>query len=196
MTPWEKLLELLKDVAPTLAGVAGAAVGGPAVGAVVAAAARKMAGKGDDASLDDVASTILADPDKLLQFRLESRRLEADLTKARLAHDSTDRAQASADMAAVNATMRAESQSEHWAQWGWRPFWGFASGTAFVFVCGLVCYLGYEAVISRDAAALRMIPELVMSFSILFGTPAAILGVASWHRGKMKLAMAGERPGA
>mgnify|MGYP001176819404 CR=1 FL=1 len=86
----------------------------------------------------------------------------------------------------VNETMRVEAQAERWWVSGWRPFWGFVSAAAFLVVCGLVCWLAFQAVASRDAEALRMIPELVMSMSVLFGIPAAILGIASWHRGKEK----------
>jgi hypothetical protein len=92
----------------------------------------------------------------------------------------------------VNRTMRVESKSDDpWTR-RWRPFWGFASGCAFVFVCILVCFLGYEAVTGANENALRMIPDLVTAFATLFAIPGAILGVASWHRGKMQRIEAGE----
>lgn len=87
---------------------------------------------------------------------------------------------------AVNATMQAESKAEHWPQYSWRPYWGFISGTAFLFVVILCCMLGWEAVIEKQAEALRMIPDLVTAFSMLFAIPGAILGVTAWHRGAMQ----------
>lgn len=93
----------------------------------------------------------------------------------------------SKNIAEVNATMRAESTSEHWAQWMWRPFWGFASGLAFAVVSVLCCWLAYQAVMTGDMVAIGMIPQLVGSFATLFAIPGAILGVASWWRGKQKV---------
>jgi len=87
---------------------------------------------------------------------------------------------------AVNKTMQDESKSEHWPQWSWRPFWGFASGTAFIFVSALVCMLAYQAVIGGKPEAMAMIPQLVGSFATPFAIPGAILGVSAWHRGKMQ----------
>lgn len=87
---------------------------------------------------------------------------------------------------AVNRTMQAESKSEHWPQYSWRPFWGFISGIAFLFVAMLCCYLGYKAVVSGKTEILRMIPELVTAFAMLFSIPGAILGVTAWQRGKQK----------
>lgn len=87
---------------------------------------------------------------------------------------------------AVNQTMQAEAKAEHWPQYSWRPYWGFISGTAFGFVVGLCCLLGWRAVIGHDANALKMIPELVTAFAALFAIPGAILGVTAWHRGQQK----------
>lgn len=87
---------------------------------------------------------------------------------------------------AVNQTMQAESKSEHWPQYSWRPFWGFVSGLAFLFVVVLCCFLGYSAVIGKNPEALRMVPDLVTAFSTLFMIPGAILGVTAWHRGALK----------
>jgi hypothetical protein len=84
----------------------------------------------------------------------------------------------------VNETMRAEAKSEHWPQWSWRPYWGFISGTAFLVVCVLVCNLAYQAVLGGKPEAMAMIPQVISAMATLFAIPGAILGVASWHRGK------------
>ena len=87
---------------------------------------------------------------------------------------------------AVNTTMQAEAKSEHWPQYSWRPFWGFISAIAFLFVVVLCCYLAYKGVLMGKPEALTMIPQLVFAFAGLFGIAGAILGVASWHRGAQK----------
>lgn len=86
----------------------------------------------------------------------------------------------------VNATMRSEAQSEKWPQYSWRPFWGFISAIAFLFVVVLCCFLAYKGVMMGKPEALTMIPQLVFAFAGLFGIAGAILGVASWHRGAQK----------
>lgn len=87
---------------------------------------------------------------------------------------------------AVNVTMQAESKSEQWPQYSWRPFWGFVSGLAFLIVVSFCCFLGYKAVIGGDTDALEMIPKLVTAFAALFTIAGAILGVTAWHRGLQK----------
>lgn len=87
---------------------------------------------------------------------------------------------------AVNITMQAEAKSEHWPQWSWRPFWGFSSALAFLFVAGLCCVLAYQAILGGRPESIAMIPQLVAAFATLFTIPGAILGVTAWHRGKEK----------
>jgi len=89
-------------------------------------------------------------------------------------------------MTIINQTMQAEAKSEHWAQWGWRPYWGFISGTAFLAVCIFVCYLGKAAILTKDPNAIAMIPMAVGSFTTLFAVPGAILGITAWGRNKLK----------
>lgn len=93
---------------------------------------------------------------------------------------------------AVNETMRAEAHSEHWMQYSWRPVWGFVSALAFLCLVIAVGILAYKAIADGNQNAMAMIPQLISSATMLFGIPAAILGVASWHRGKEKRIRAGE----
>lgn len=76
MSFWDDLLETVKDVAPTLAGAAATAAGGPAVGAIAAAAARKVLGADADTDIEEVAAQVLGDPEKLQAFRLQMRQAE------------------------------------------------------------------------------------------------------------------------
>jgi hypothetical protein len=86
----------------------------------------------------------------------------------------------------VNKTMQTESQSEHWIQYSWRPFWGFVSAFSFLVLVIFVCVLAWRAITKADANAMAMIPQLVFNFTTLFAIPGAILGVTAWHRGKQK----------
>ena len=110
-------------------------------------------------------------PVLIAQYEAETRRLES-----------------------VNQTMQAESRSEHWPQYSWRPFWGFASAAAFFIVTAFVCVLGWQAIQGRMPEALPVLPMLISSFATLFAIPGAILGVAAWHRGKQQRLAAGETP--
>ena len=87
---------------------------------------------------------------------------------------------------AVNATMVAEAQSEHWPQYSWRPFWGFISGFAFLLVVIMICVIIVIAVRNGKAEILGIIPAIISAFTALFAIPGAILGVSAWHRGKQK----------
>jgi hypothetical protein len=83
MSFWSRLLDTAKDVAPSLAGAAATAAGGPAIGAIVAAAARKAVGAGDEASVEDVAQQVLGDPEALQRFRFAMRRAELEELRIR-----------------------------------------------------------------------------------------------------------------
>ena len=64
-----KLSDLLRNVAPTLAGVLGSAAGGPLVGAAVKTLGEKLLGK-SDATVTEVEDAVAAlPPDKLVELR-------------------------------------------------------------------------------------------------------------------------------
>ena len=91
----------------------------------------------------------------------------------------------------IGETMQVESQSEHWPQYSWRPFWGFASGSAFFAICIFFCFLAWRAITKMDAAAMAMIPQLVTSFVPLFAIAGSVLGIATWGRNRLKEKQAG-----
>lgn len=139
----------------------------------VANIAKSVTGQSD---VKTAVDAINADPALALEFQ-----------KAWLATELALEQEETKRMQMVNETMRAEAQSEHWPQWSWRPFWGFASGLAFLLVAGLCCWLGFDAVRTKDTTAIGMIPQLVSAFAALFAIPGAILGVAAWKRGQEKI---------
>lgn len=140
---------------------------------------------------DEQAETLqkmeAANQEELQRIALEKYKIEADIAKTEI-EESTKQIEA------VNASMQSENKStEPWAA-KWRPFWGFTSAIAFiVYIVGLVVIVGI-AVYNKDVSMLKEIPSLVFAISVLFGIPASILGVASWHRGVMQRIQAGEQP--
>jgi len=92
------------------------------------------------------------------QTDMEALAIEADKQRVQNASD-------------INSTMRAESASEHWPSYSWRPFIGFIFG-----IMAFSCYFVLPLMHITPPA----VPESVW---LSFG---AILGVASWHRGKMQ----------
>lgn len=121
-----------------------------------------------------------ADPAKILELKTLQLQNKSRLQEIILGNE-TER------LKAINETMQIESKSEKWWQSGWRPFWGFISGVAFLFVCIMVCFLAYQAVSKADSNAMAMIPQLITTMSTLFAVPGAILGISAWHRGKEKI---------
>jgi hypothetical protein len=90
----------------------------------------------------------------------------------------------------VNQTMRVEATSADPWQRRWRPFWGFLSAIQFnVCATGIIGIAGY-AIYKRDVEMIRSLPDLVTALAMLFTIPGAILGVASWLRGKTQLEQA------
>lgn len=174
----DKLLGGLKAIAPTVANIAL-----PGSGSAVEAILRKVAGSPPEAPMEQVAAKIAADP----LLYLEAKR------QILVAENRANEIEAGI-VTTVNATMQVEAKSEHWAQWGWRPYWGFVSASAFGVVCVYVMVLLHRAVIGGQAEIIASIPAIVSAIAMLFGIPAAILGVASWHRGVEKRIKAGDAP--
>jgi hypothetical protein len=173
---WKDLVEHLKQFAPTLLGAAGTVAGGPVAGAALAAVARAIAGKGEDADLDDVASAILGSPE--LRVKMEEIALQREL-----AHLDIEKATMDAETArleTVNATMRSEAGADDAWTRRWRPFWGYMSAVAFFVQVVSVAYVMF---VGGDASLLNALGSL----SVFWTVPLAVLGVSAWSRGQEKL---------
>ena len=70
---------------------------------------------------------------------------------------------------AVNATMQGETKSDHWPSYSWRPFIGFVAGLMIFGVYFVLPLIG------------KQVPPVPETTWLTLG---AILGVASWFRGK------------
>lgn len=87
--------------------------------------------------------------------------------------------------------MQAETTSSDPWQRRWRPFIGYVTGATFGVTCVFTLVLLGIAIFQRNADAMRAIPDVVNTMTLLFGVPGAILGIASWGRSKAEVARAG-----
>ena len=164
---WKKTIA---KYAPTV----GAMFGAP--GVVAGNAIRSILNLSDE-STDEQVMEKLASPEGQEKVRLAEIAYRSQLLEA-----ESDR------IDAVNSTMRAESKSEHWMQWAWRPFNGFLF--AITLFANYALPSIFNALMSpflteRVALTSGIIPpEALMAWG-------AVLGVTAWHRGKEKIAKAG-----
>lgn len=168
-------LKKLKAFAPDIA--MAIASGGATLPALAAKAVGKALGKDikDQGQLQSEVEA--ASTEQMLAIARENNAFALEMAKLDVESQRT-----------VNETIRVEAQSDKWWVSGWRPFIGFVTGFTF-FVCAVfVCWLVYEAIDSKNADAMDMIPQVIFNFTLLFGIPGSILGIASHHRGKEKRA--------
>jgi hypothetical protein len=153
----------------------GTAIGRPAGGAIGSMLACVLGCKnepGEIAKAIDAkgpsAATMLTE----FQARHVERLEEIALDRARI--ESAERLET---IRQVNMTMRAETKSEHWPQWAWRPFNGFLFGAAIVAIYFVLPLIKVE------------IPDVPVAIWLLWGS---ILGVATIGRNQEKRAAAGD----
>ena len=168
-----------KDIGKKIAGVGlpllGTALGGPGGGAIGGMVAGLIGCKDDPA---EVAAAIDSDPGAVLpvlnDFQAKHRERLAEIALDRARVESEERR---ANLAQVNETMRAETKSEHWPQYSWRPFNGFLYPIAVLLIYFVLPIAG------------KSIPPVPAEVWIFWG---AILGVATWGRNKEKRVRAGD----
>lgn len=128
---------------------------------------RSVTGDPAETSIEQVAAKINADPALFIELQKQAMGHEVQLKQIE-----------AQNLATVNATMQAEGKSEHWPQWSWRPYNGFLYGTAVVLI---------YFVLPLIKIPVPTVPEFIW---LGWG---AILGVATWDRGKEKRVKAGEQ---
>ena|SRR3990172_6136533 len=107
---------------------------------------------------------ILKDPEQ----ELKATELAAKIDEAVDAHIDKR-------MESVNATMREEAKSEHWAQWLWRPMFGFTGSAILINNYILLPYFQKFGIVPIP------VPGEVWLMIM------AILGVAAYTRGQQKI---------
>ncbi len=173
---WADVAKYVADAAPImgkLLPIPGAGVAGALIAAEFGTKAEPQA-VFNKIKKDSTAAVRLAEIEKNNREMLQDQLLHAETARLK----------------SINKTMVAEAKSEHWPQYSWRPFWGFASGLAFLAVSILVCFLAYKAVLSGNMGAMSMVPALLGAFAAMFAIPGGILGIAAHHRGREKRAIA------
>ena len=118
--------------------------------------AKKVTGK---ETPEDAVTELKANPELLLAYKKAVLDQAVELDRI-----------AAGVVAQVNETMRTEATSDHWPTYSWRPFIGFSFGF-YISSLWLLPLFG--------AAPVIMSADTVMAVG-------AILGVASWFRGKMQ----------
>lgn len=147
------------------------AFGGPLAGEAVKFVGNKILGK-PDASPEEVKQALQGlSGDQIVQlkkldldFRAHLAEMGINLQIERIKADS-------ANLQSVNATMQTEAKADHWPTYTWRPFIGFVFG---------VMVMADYFVLPLAHVDPPIIPVEVW---YAFG---AVLGVASWYRGKMQ----------
>lgn len=162
---FSKIMNGIAAVAPTVANIAV-----PGSGTLVEKLMRNVTGD-KTSDIEDVAQKISENP----MLLAELHRIAADREVALLRIETEG---ASAQLESVNKTMRGEGQSEHWPQYSWRPFNGFMFP---------VCVAGIYGLLPAFGKTVPSVPEMVWVGWL------AILGVATWDRGKEKRSAAGEQ---
>lgn len=161
MGAFDKIVDGIKAVAPTVANLVV-----PGSGHLLEGLMRAVTGD-NESDIEDVAAKIEADPK--LYVELQKIAMEREVSLAQID---------AAKLATVNATMQAESKSEKWQQYSWRPFNGFCFPVAVIII---------YFVLPLFSKAVPEIPQWVWIGWL------SILGVATWDRGKEKRAKAGEQ---
>lgn len=159
---WKDLAGTVGKFAPML----GTLIGGPAgtaIGAMVAA------GLGVGNNPTEVAQALQINPDVAVKLRQIESDNQVELQKLLVQSEANRLAADTSAILAVNATMQAEANADHWPTYSWRPFVGFVFG---------VMFLGVYFVLPL---ARLPVPAVPTEAWLAIG---GVLGVASWFRGK------------
>lgn len=164
---------ILGGVAPTLA-TALSVVGGPA-GMVAGAALRAVSGAvlgHQDGTSDQVTQAIQAglSPDAIAALQKADNDFKVQMAQISAATEQASIKAGSDAIGDVNVTMQSEAKSDHWPSYTWRPFIGFTFGLYIVSLFVLPLFHVQPVSLSTD-----------MTLTI-----GAVLGVASFFRGKMQ----------
>jgi hypothetical protein len=176
---WKAVGEKVADAAPLL----GAALGGPG-GAKLGALISSALGTKNDPG--EVAAA-LGSPETLVKIReIESaervnlQRMATDLAVAEVNAEVTA-------SAAVNATMQVEAKAEHVMTKTWRPAIGWAVAIAVVLSVLTVFFAFGMALFGNNPKPLESLPGILAAIAGIVAVVSPILGIASWHRGKMQI---------
>jgi hypothetical protein len=164
---------ILGGVAPTLA-TALSVVGGPAgmvAGAALRAVSSAVLGH-QDGTTDQVTQAIQAglSPDAIAALQKADNDFKVSMAQIAAETEQASIKAGSDAIGDVNVTMQSESKSDHWPSYTWRPFIGFTFGLYIISLFVLPLFHVQPVSLSTDLTL----------------TIGAVLGVASFFRGKMQ----------
>jgi hypothetical protein len=159
---WNDISALIGKSAPIL----GTLIGGPA-GAAVGALIASGLGVGN--TPDEVSVALQTNPDAAVKLKQIEKERQVELQGLAVQHAGNVLAAETAQVQAVNQTMQVEAKSEKWPTYSWRPFCGFVFGISFFGVYFVLPLLKLP------------VPSIPFEAWAALG---AVLGVASWFRGK------------
>lgn len=155
-------MDWLKSLMP----VAASMLGGPVAGIAVKYLADKL---GVEAETAGAVTDAIQSMGTTTEGRIKLAEIDADLRKHAIDAGIDLERLAVQNAADINKTMQAETTAEHWPSYSWRPFCGFVFGVTF---------FGVYFVLPLLKLPVPSVPtEAWMSIG-------AVLGVASWFRGK------------
>lgn len=178
---WKTLGEQIAKIGLPLLGAALPVPGGAAIGAALASHLGVTSGNPEDILAALTGNSELAQKAREFEATHQER-----LVQAAYDYEIKMRQADNADIAAVNATMQADSTNsdkEAWYQKAWRPFNGFVVGLGSFVSTVFACYLFYLGIIGHDAGAINAVPQLATAIAMILGVPGAAVGIAAWHRG-------------
>lgn len=159
----------MNDILSTLLPTIATALGGPLAGIAAKFVTDKL-GLPEDTAKNVNAILSGMSPEKLAELKQHDQELQVKLAELGYHNVEAIAELNTRALEAVNKTMQTEAASEHWPTYGWRPFIGFMFG-AYIGSMWLLPLFGKTPVILN--------PDLTMAIG-------AILGVASFFRGKMQ----------
>lgn len=179
------LSALIGLAAKILPSAVGRITGSQAAKSAADEVAEIVRGVSGDPSVENGAQAILASPE-----------LQVQMFEALKAWESVKEREETARLKIVNATIRAEARSDDPIVRHWRPFWGYAAGTAFFLQVALTLGLaGWALVTGQDGVGsiIAALSDLAGAMFPLWGVALAVLGVQSWKRSQDK-AVEAKRP--
>lgn len=178
-----------KDVATTIAKSApilGTILGGPAGAAIGAASSIIASALGVENTPDAVSQALQVNPDAAVKLAQIEKDRQVELQSLAMQQANAQLNAETAAIQAVNQTMQAESTSEHWPSYSWRPAIGFALAFT-VFASALLVLAVFVPVMFGSQnmdKAIAALPQVLGSLAAVGGTTLPVIGVASWFRGK------------
>jgi hypothetical protein len=152
------------------------------IGSLMGDDAEKVAG---DVISMATKATGIDDPEQAVSALEKDPELALKFEKSLMVHTLKMSQEQTKKLQVVNATMQAESKSEHWPQYSWRPFNGFMFAITLFMNYGFPPIANMFIALFGSAATAHLVSGSIPEF--VFMAWASVLGVATYHRGKAKI---------